>query len=73
MSAPRRTLQLERAQKALERARAALAAHEPGWDPWRVVEAESRYQAALAAALDGGDSPAPEPRDGVPRMLRGRG
>jgi hypothetical protein len=64
------------AEAALNRARDALAAGEPGFDPWRVTEARARYDAVLAAALDGVGVDAPEPRgpaSRVPRMLRGRG
>jgi hypothetical protein len=73
--APRRTLQLERAARALELARSRVAAREPGWDPWRVVDAQARYDAALAAALgEPADETDPDAgsRDGVPRMLLGR-
>lgn len=69
-TAPRRTAALERAQRALDRAREAVAAHEPGWDPWRVAEAQARYDVALQAALDG-EPDAPFGYDG-PRALRGR-
>lgn len=78
MTAPRRTLALVRAERALQRARERLAAGERGWDPWRVTEAQARYDAALADALDAGSAGrAPDPDDdlagGVPRMLLGRG
>lgn len=78
MTGPRRTAGLVAAETALNRARDAVAAGEPGWDPWRVAEAKARYEAALAAALDGAGGPDayPEPagRAGrVPRAVRGRG
>ncbi len=76
MTAPRRTQALVRAQAHLDRVRLALAAHEPGVDPWQLAEAQQRYDAALSAALDPSlaDGPAPEPRGPagrVPRALRG--
>jgi hypothetical protein len=74
VTAPRRTAALVAAEAALNRARDALAAGEPGWDPWRVTEAKARYDAALASALDGVGADAPEPRGPrIPRMVRGRG
>lgn len=71
MSAPRRTRALAAADRALQRARERLAAGEPGWDPWRVAEAQARYDAALNEALAGGGrlEPIGEPVDDVPAML----
>jgi hypothetical protein len=60
----------------LDRVRAGVAAHEPGYDPWRLVEAQARYDAALAAALDGlakGDLGDDDGRDLPPRAYVGRG
>lgn len=75
MTRPRRTLALDRAARALELARERVAARLPGWDPWRVVDAQARYDAALAAALgDGPDDTDPDTASGaVPRALVGRG
>lgn len=72
MAEPRRTRALVAAERAVQTARRRLAAGEPGWDPWRVADAEARLAAALADALDGGAAETPEPRDDagrVPRML----
>lgn len=72
MTAPRRTRALAAAERAVHEARRRVAAGQPGWDPWRVAEAEARHAAALAAALAYGTEPAPDPAgdDGrVPRML----
>ena len=74
MTRPRRTAALERAQRLLDRARDAVANREPGWDPWRVVEAQARYDAALAAALDGGGGVGlVDDVDAPPRAYVGRG
>jgi hypothetical protein len=70
---PRRTSALDRAQRQLDRVRAGVAAHEPGYDPWRLVEAQARYDAALAAALDGPAEPDDAGRDLPPRAYVGRG
>lgn len=73
MTMPRRTRALVAAEKALQRARDRLAAGERGWDPWRVADAQARYDAALADALGDGPTPVDSDADGLaPRMLVGR-
>lgn len=72
MTAPRRTKALVASERALWRAREDLAAGR--CDPWRVTEAQARYDAALTEALLGGGRLAPVDLDeDVPSMLIGRG